>query len=109
MDPQAAAVAAQQPGILAQLMPFILIAAIFYFLLIRPQNKQMKETQKMLSELKVGDKVLTRGGMIGVIREVREAEIDLEISKGVKVKFARTAVQQVLNKPAETKATETKR
>jgi len=100
MDPQAANAAMQQPGILAQLFPFILIAAIFYFLLIRPQNKQMKETQKMLSELKTGDKVLTRGGMIGVIKAVREAEIDLEISKGVKVTFARSAVQQVLNKPA---------
>ena len=100
MDPQAAATAVQQPGILAQLMPFILIAAIFYFLLIRPQNKQMKETQKMLSELKTGDKVLTRGGMIGVIKAVRDTEIDLEISQGVKVKFARTAVQQVLNNPA---------
>ncbi|MCR4820537.1 MAG: preprotein translocase subunit YajC [Elusimicrobiales bacterium] len=98
MDPQTAAMAAQQPGIIAQIIPFILIAAIFYFLLIRPQNKQMKETQKMLSELKSGDKVLTRGGIVGVIKDVRETEIDLEISKGVKVIFARTAVQQVIQK-----------
>lgn len=97
MDPQTAA-AVQQPGILAQLVPFILIAAIFYFLLIRPNNKQMKETQKMLSELKNGDKVMTRGGLIGTISAVRETEIDLEISKGVKVTFARTAVQQVISK-----------
>ena len=100
MDPQTAATAVQQPGMLAQMVPFLLIAAIFYFLIIRPNNKQMKETQKMLSELKNGDKILTRGGMIGVIKAVRETEIDLEISKGVKVTFARTAVQQVLNKPA---------
>ena len=98
MDPQTAAMAAQQPGIIAQIIPFILIAAIFYFLLIRPQNKQMKETQKLLSELKSGDKVLTRGGIVGVIKDVRETEIDLEISKGVKVIFARTAVQQVIQK-----------
>ena len=98
MDPQTAAMAAQQPGNIAQIIPFILIAAIFYFLLIRPQNKQMKETQKMLSELKSGDKVLTRGGIVGVIKDVRETEIDLEISKGVKVIFARTAVQQVIQK-----------
>ena len=109
MDPQAANAAMQQPGILAQLFPFIIIAAIFYFLLIRPQHQQMKETQKMLSELKTGDKVLTRGGMIGVIKAVREAEIDLEISKGVKVTFARTAVQQVLNKPAVTQQPAEKR
>lgn len=109
MDPQAAATAVQQPGIFAQLFPFILIAAIFYFLLIRPQNKQMKETQKMLSELKTGDKVLTRGGMIGVIKAVRDTEIDLEISKGIKVTFARTAVQQVLNKPAAAQQSAEKR
>ena len=98
MDPQTAATAVQQPGLLAQMVPFLMIAAIFYFLLIRPQNKQMKETQKILSELKSGDKVLTRGGMVGVIKDVRETEIDLEISKGVKVTFARTAVQQVIQK-----------
>ncbi len=98
MDPQTAATAVQQPGLLVQMVPFLMIAAIFYFLLIRPQNKQMKETQKMLSELKSGDKVLTRGGMVGVIKDVRETEIDLEISKGVKVTFARTAVQQVIQK-----------
>jgi len=79
-----------------QLVPFILIAVIFYFLLIRPQSKQMKETQKMLDALKPGDKILTRGGMIGTISSIREKEVDVEVAKNVKISFARTAISSVL-------------
>lgn len=80
-----------------QLVPFIAVAAIFYFLLIRPQQKQMKETKKMLEALKAGDKVLTRGGLIGVITSVSEDEVEVEIAKGVKSLFARNSVGAVLN------------
>ena len=80
-----------------QLVTFIAVAAIFYFLLIRPQQKQMKETKKMLEALKAGDRVLTRGGLIGVIASVSEEEIEVEIAKGVKSVFARNAVGAVLN------------
>ncbi len=80
-----------------QLVPFIAVAAIFYFLLIRPQQKQMKETKKMLEALKAGDRVLTRGGLIGVITSVSEEEIEVEIAKGVKSLFARNAVGAVLS------------
>lgn len=89
MDPQ-------QPGLVAQIVPFLLIAAIFYFLLIRPQNKQMKETKQMLASLKTGDKIMTRGGMFGIIASLREDEVDLEVSKGVKITFARSAVASVI-------------
>jgi len=88
--------AATQPSLIMQLVPFILIAVIFYFLLIRPQSKQMKETQKMLDALKPGDKILTRGGMIGTISSIREKEVDVEVAKNVKISFARTAISSVL-------------
>ena len=85
-----------QNGALIQLVPFIAVAVIFYFLLIRPQQKQMKETKKMLDALKPGDKVVTRGGMIGVITSVKEEEVEIEISKGVKTVFTRSAVGAVV-------------
>lgn len=87
----------QNPNVLMQLVPFVAVAAIFYFLLIRPQQKQMKETKKMLEALKPGDKVLTRGGMIGVISSLKDDEVELEISKGVKALFTRSAVGAILN------------
>ncbi|MCM2268238.1 MAG: preprotein translocase subunit YajC, partial [Elusimicrobiales bacterium] len=73
------------------------VAAIFYFLLIRPQQKQMKETKKMLEALKPGDKVITRGGMIGVITSLKDDEVEVEIAKGVKSLFTRSAIGAVLN------------
>lgn len=87
----------QNPSALMQLIPFIAVAVIFYFLLIRPQQKQMKETQKMLAALKTGDKVITRGGIIGVITAVKEEEVEVEIAKGVKSLFTRAAVAAVVN------------
>jgi len=56
----------------------------------------MKETQKMLDALKPGDKILTRGGMIGTISSIREKEVDVEVAKNVKISFARTAISSVL-------------
>jgi len=86
----------QNPSLLMQLIPFAAVALIFYFLLIRPQQKQMKETKKMLEALKPGDKVITRGGMIGVISSVKDDEVEMEIAKGVKAFFTRNAVGAVL-------------
>lgn len=82
---------------LMQLIPFAAVAVIFYFLLIRPQQKQLKETKLMLEALKAGDRVITRGGMIGVITSVKEDEVELEISKGVKASFTRSAIGAVMN------------
>lgn len=87
----------QNPSALMQLIPFVAVAAIFYFLLIRPQQKQMKETKKMLESLKPGDKVITRGGLIGVIVSLKDDEAEIEIAKGVKAVFTRSAVGAVLN------------
>jgi preprotein translocase subunit YajC len=89
-----------QNGALMQLVPFVAVAVIFYFLLIRPQQKQLKETKIMLDALKPGDKVITRGGMIGVITAVKDDEVEVEIAKGIKAAFTRSAVGAVLNPAA---------
>lgn len=72
---------AQQPGWLSMVtsfLPFIVIIAIFYFLLIRPQRKKEKETQDMLSAIKVGDKITTIGGMVGVITKIKDEKVIFE-------------------------------
>ena len=84
---------------LVQFFPWILIFAIFYFLLIRPQQKKAKEHQKMLNNLKKGDKVLTSGGIYGVVVGIKPAIFELEIAEEVKIQVAKSAVSQVL-KPA---------
>jgi preprotein translocase subunit YajC len=80
-----------------QLVPFIAVAVIFYFLLIRPQQKQLKETKQMLEAIKAGDKVVTRGGLIGVITAVKGEEVEVRIAEGVKALFTRNAIGAVLN------------
>ncbi|MEF3280204.1 MAG: preprotein translocase subunit YajC [Elusimicrobiota bacterium] len=86
-----------QPGILAQMFPFIIMIVIFYFLLIRPQQKQAKERQKMLENIKSGDRVITVGGLIGTVVSIKDSEIELEISKNVKVTALKSAITTVLN------------
>ncbi|MEE2711484.1 MAG: preprotein translocase subunit YajC [Planctomycetota bacterium] len=75
---------------------------IFYFLLIRPQNKERRQQQVMRSSLKKGDKVLTQGGIVASIRDVKEKEVVLDID-GAKIRIVRDAVVRVLEaKDAET-------
>lgn len=86
-------------GGLVQILPFVLIFAIMYFLLIRPQQKKAKEHRAMVSELKKGDQVVTQGGLIGKVVKVKEAnELEVEIATGVKVRVVQSTVTQVLNK-----------
>jgi len=85
------------PSFIMQIMPFLLMILIFYFLLIKPQQKQLKERQKMLSNLKVGDKVLTAGGIIGTISSLNNDQIEVEIAKNVKVTMLKSSVTSVLN------------
>ncbi len=81
---------------LVQFFPWILIFAIFYFLLIRPQQKKAKEHQKMLNNLKRGDKVLTSGGIYGVVAGIKPDIFELEVAEGVKIQLAKSAVSQIL-------------
>ena len=82
------------------IIPLILIFGIMYFLLIRPQQKKLKEHQAMVAALRRGDQVVTQGGIVGKVTKVKdeEGEIEVEISKGVNVKIVRSTIAQVLNK-----------
>ncbi len=87
-------------GAIAQFLPLILIFAIMYFLLIRPQQKKMKQHQAMVEAVRRGDQVVTQGGLIGKVSKVKEGdnEIEVEISEGVKVRVVKSTIAQVLNK-----------
>lgn len=83
----------------ASFIPLILIFAIMYFLLIRPQQKKMKEHKAMVEALRRGDQVLTQGGIVGKVTKVQEdGLIEVEIADGVKVKVLRHTISQVMNK-----------
>jgi preprotein translocase subunit YajC len=84
-----------QGSLLSTLLPLLVIFAIFYFLMIRPQQKQQKKHKEMLSALKKGDKVLTRGGMMGTVFAIAEDVITLEVADNVKIKFSRESVMGV--------------
>ncbi len=75
-----------------QFLPLIIIFAIFYFILIRPQQQRQKKHKEMLDSLKVGDKVITIGGIFGIIREIKGDVFTLEISKDVKINTTRNAI-----------------
>ncbi len=80
-------------------VPLILIFAIMYFLLIRPQQKKLKEHKAMVDALRRGDQVLTQGGIIGKVVKVKEdGELEVEIAEGVKVRVIKATVAQVLSK-----------
>ena len=84
---------------IAQFIPLILIFVIFYFFLIRPQQKRVKEHKEMVKNLKRGDEVITSGGIIGKVDRVFEDDrIELEISDGVKVQVIRNTIQSHLKK-----------
>jgi preprotein translocase subunit YajC len=88
----------------AQFIPLILIFAIMYLLLIRPQQKKMKEHKAMVAALRRGDQVITQGGLIGKVSKVKDdSEIEVELAEGVKVRVVRHTIAQVLSKtePAE--------
>lgn len=87
-------------GGIASLVPLILIMVIFYFLLIRPQQKKIKEHKNMVAELKKGDKVVTGGGIYGTIAKVKEDLLELDIADGVRVKVKSDTITSLENKPA---------
>ena len=84
----------------ASFIPLILIFAIMYFLLIRPQQKKLKDHQAMVAALRRGDRVVTQGGIVGKVTRVKEdeTEIEVEIAQGVKVNVVRATIAQVLSK-----------
>lgn len=87
-------------GALVQFLPLVLIFVVFYFLLIRPQQKKAKDQRAMLDALRRGDRVVTGGGIIGsVSRVVNAEEVQVEIAEGVRVRVLRSTISSVLSKP----------
>ena len=84
---------------IAQFIPLILIFVIFYFFLIRPQQKRVKDHKTMVSSLKRGDEVITSGGIIGIIDRVMEDDrIEIIVSEGVKVQVIKSTITSLLKK-----------
>jgi preprotein translocase subunit YajC len=90
--------AAQQPSMLASFIPLILIFLIFYFLLIRPQQKKQKEHKILLDSIQRGDEILSSGGILGKVIKVDNDKLTVEISKGVHVTIIRSTVADVIKK-----------
>jgi preprotein translocase subunit YajC len=85
---------------MVQFLPLVLIFVVFYFLLIRPQQKKQKEHRGMLNDLRRGDRVVTGGGIIGTVNRVVSAEeVEVEIATGTRVKIVRSTITSVLAKP----------
>jgi preprotein translocase subunit YajC len=91
--------AAGAGGAIASFVPLILIFAIMYFLLIRPQQKRAKDHARMVQAVRRGDQIVTQGGIVGKVSKVKEdGELEVEIAEGVKVRVIRSTVAQVLTK-----------
>ena len=82
-------------GILGSLLPLILIFVVFYFLLIRPQQKRAKEHKVMIENLKKGDKVVTSGGVYGIIENVGTNTVTMKIAENTRVKFGKAYIASV--------------
>jgi len=88
-----------QPNMLVNLLPFAFIAVIFYFMLIRPQNKKQKEHQKLIESIKTGDQVVTSAGIHGTVTNVKEKTVLVRVADNVKIEFDRGAIAFVEKEP----------
>ncbi|MEC3910035.1 preprotein translocase subunit YajC [Sphingobium sp. CR2-8] len=84
-------------GILVQMAPLVLIFVVFYFLLIRPQQKKMKEHKAKIDAVKKGDQVITGGGLVGKVARVDEIYADIELAPGLKVKAVKSTLTEVID------------
>lgn len=94
--PPAPGAASQQPGGIMAFAPFILMFAVLYFLVLRPQQKRMKEQQDMLSSLKQGDDVVTASGILGKVTGITEKVVTVEVADNVRVKMLKNQISQVV-------------
>ena len=103
---QGAGTVAGGAEIALQVVPFVLIFVIMYFLMIRPQQKKLKTHQAMVAALRRGDQVVTSGGLIGKVTKVKEevGELEVEIAPGVNVRVVRATVTSVVSKTEPAKA-----
>ncbi len=88
-----------QPGgadMLSTILPFLLIIVVFYFLILRPQQKRQKERTKLLEGVKKGDKIITAGGVHGVVEGIEEKTVLVKIDDNVKVKIEKTGISTIV-------------
>ncbi len=96
------------PGLVMQLLPLIAIFAIFYFLLIRPQQKRAKEHREMIENLRRGDVVVTGGGMIGKVKRVADTEATVTLAENVDVRVVKGTIMEVRSKTEPAPANDAK-
>lgn len=94
---EAASAATGSQSMLMTVLPFVLIIAIFYFFIIRPQNKKQKEAEQMRNALSKGDKVVTIGGVHGTVSSVKENTVIIKVEDGARIEFDRSAISTVLS------------
>jgi preprotein translocase subunit YajC len=103
-----AATAAGPEAFLLQLLPLVMILVVFYFLLIRPQQKRLKEHQERIGGLRRGDTVVTSGGIVGKITKVAEDEVTVEIAPNVSVRVVKGTIGEIRGKGEPVVANDTK-
>ena len=96
--PAAAAAGGDMQSTLMSMLPLLLMFAVLYFVMIRPQMKKQKEHRAMIDALAKGDEVVTAGGLLGKVSKLGDSHIGLELASGVEVQLQRSAVVQVLPK-----------
>lgn len=84
-----------------QILPLLFVFVIFYLLMIRPQQRRMKQHQATIAAVKKGDQVVTAGGVLGKVTKVSDEEVEVEIAQGVKVKIVKSTLSHVLGKSAK--------
>lgn len=87
-------------ALIVQFLPFVAIFVLFYFLLIRPQQKRAKEHQALISAVKRGDTIVLSSGLIGKVTRVEEAEVNMEIAPSVNVRVVKSMIAEVRNRTA---------
>lgn len=83
-------------SLVSSLLPFLLIIVVFYFLILRPQQKRQKQREKLLSEVKKGDKIITSGGMHGTVEGIEDGSVLVKIADNVKVKMEKAAIGTIV-------------
>ena len=88
-------------GVLFGILPWLAIFAIFYLLMIRPQQRRVKEHQAAIGSIKKGDEIITGGGIRGKVTKVSDDEAEVEIAQGVKIRVVKSTISNVLNKTSK--------
>ncbi|WP_417463449.1 preprotein translocase subunit YajC [Kordiimonas sp.] len=106
---QATSAAPQQPGMLESFLPIVLIFAVFWFLILRPQKKMKNAHREMVNNVSRGDTVVTGGGLIGKVSKIKgENEIEVELADGVRVRVVKSTLTDVRSKSEPAKTEEKK-